>query len=199
MSSSSTDRQADAPMTPAALSRGLREGVDAIHRALVRLFAPHPVTTTDMDGTALARASAEQLADPDDGSVRHLGAAFLVEGPVHARLFLLVESGHDERLTSALLRRASDATRLLDAEDRAAFSELANIVASSFLNGLARELRLRLVPSVPLVAERPLHDVLNTVRPSDDWTVSAQFSVALPSGEAKGLFLAMSEPQAPRT
>ena len=180
-----------AATTPSpTLVDGLRAGIQAAQRSLDQLFAPYTVTVTTVEGWPLALPLIESDESSGRPSAIHLGAAFDVEGPIKARLLMLAGEGDDAKLTATLLRRAPSADGALDAEDRAALSEMANIVASSFLNGLARALKLRLLPSVPSLEESPLQDVLQAVRAAHGWVIGAQFTVALPSGAASGLFVA---------
>lgn len=169
----------------------LHAGIDAAREAVTRLFSPYAVALETRDDwtSSLTATHAGQLAL----GARHLGAAFTVEGPIRARLLFLAAPGDDERLTSALLRQPSTPERTLGPEERAAFSEMANIVASSFLNGLARDMKLRLLPSVPAVAENTLIEVRDALLSPYAWALAAHFTVALPSSSASGLFIAVPD------
>jgi chemotaxis protein CheY-P-specific phosphatase CheC len=183
MSSSSTTSEL---ITPPGFGEAMVAGLGAARVALARLFIPAPVALQAIDRCAETLAN-ELAADP---KARHLGVAFDVSGPVSARLVVLAVRGDDSRLSAALLRRSWAPEPKLDHDSLHAFSEMANIIASSFLNGVARELRLTLIPSVPSLPESPLEDVVASITAAPAWALGARFTVGLPAGEASGLFVA---------
>lgn len=170
----------------------LHSGTRALQLALQRLFATHTVAVEVIEQWPPTTA-AEHGRSGDIGSL-HQGAAFDVSGPLRARLTLLATEGDAEQLTAALRGVPSRVNRVLDAEDYEAYSEMANIAASSFLNGLARELQLRLLPSVPSLSPSTLGELVRALEASGAWVTGARFSVSLPSGTASALFIAAPEP-----
>jgi chemotaxis protein CheY-P-specific phosphatase CheC len=176
MADSTTPEQAAAR----ALARAMAAGAESTRAALERLFVTARVT--------LDAPEPERIVTPPEPC---LGIAFDVVGPLGAHLALVVPESDARTLAAALLGTAPGAE--FDGAARAAVTEMANIVASSFLNGLAKALAMTLVPSVPHLIEdatRPLVEA----RQSPGIARVAAFSVALASGAAGGTFVVAMSP-----
>lgn len=167
-----------------AIQRGLASSTNAVREALAKLFDPSPVHLGPMEPMSVPSL----LADETEIHV----VAFEVLGPVRAQLSLLTGQRAGSLLAGALLRR--HAGEAPGDEGRAALVELGNIVASSFLNGLAYAADLRLVLSVPALGQS-LDDAASfSARVQNAFRLAAPFEVRLPSGPVRGAVVAAGDP-----
>ena len=166
--------------TVAALSRALAVGGESAKASLVRLFSPATVIV----GGVRRWDAATPLVEVAE---RTVCVAFEVTGPFRAKLVLLAPDAAATQLASVLLRRPLAA---LDADAREALSEMGNIVASSFLNGLARVSRTTLLPSVPALSEAHASTLASVVTPAGGHAFVAPFAVSVGGAVASGAFVA---------
>lgn len=159
------------------LEHAIWAGVEAAQRAFDRLFAPAQLDI----GSALGRGLPEGM----DAETPAVGVMFEVYGPVRAHLGVVVPESCAAVLAAALLRRGPGA---LDQPGREAFTELANILSSAFLNGMAARARMTLVPSVPRVVHDGAGRLVATFAPGNA-AVTVPFDTDLPRGHASGLLL----------
>lgn len=132
------------PSRAEAIARALSPGADETRATLTRMFEPVPVVVGQLvhwDPTT------SLLPTP---AARVLCVSFEVTGPLKARMTLVTSDEATLRFGSALLRRPMTS---LDLATREALAELGNIIASAFLNGLARATNLKLLPTVPALSE----------------------------------------------
>lgn len=164
------------------LSRALSEGRRSAHRALTQLLAPAAVTAAPVDRVKMP----------------HAGNLFAVRLRIEDRpgvqlLFLTREVG-GARLASALLKRDVDAH---DTAAQEAIGELANIAASSFLNGLAHVADVRLLPTVPTVETIDALPVFAMIEAWGSRAYEIPFDVAFPDASVRVVFIAVDEARAP--
>jgi chemotaxis protein CheY-P-specific phosphatase CheC len=89
--------------------------------------------------------------------------AFDVTGGVSGRLALVMNVDVARLFAERLLGRRAKAAPWLGPASRGALSELGNIVASAFLNGVARLLHRSCLLSVPLVESAPVTSFFDTL------------------------------------
>jgi CheY-specific phosphatase CheX len=147
-----------------ALASAMQSAAEATREALTRLFSREVLLTKTLPP-----------ADPPFDPSPVVQVAFDVNGPVDAKVIVSAEGPDAAQLADALLRRRVAST-VLDPDGREALSEMANIVASTFLSRLASLGRLRLIPSVPDVKESA------TLHPGT--TVAAEYEVVFAEGRA---------------
>jgi chemotaxis protein CheC len=123
-------------------SMGSGNAVGALSRLLGR------AVTVDVPRTLPLRRSA--LAAELETGEPWVAVEFLVQGEVQGQLVLLLPASQALGHASLMLGRESDGLGELE---RDALSEMGNIVASSFLDTVARVTRLWLQPSVPTYRE----------------------------------------------
>lgn len=90
-----------------------------------------------------------------------VGIYFTINGDLGGRILLLFaqESGH--RLASMLTGEGNGSTMTLDEISRSSIMEMGNIIANSYLNGMAGLLDMSLLPSIPFYAEDMLGAVVD--------------------------------------
>lgn len=167
------------------LVAGMAAAGESARHALARLYTPSEVV---LGAVERWRGDPQLIVGIRDDAA--LGIAFDMHGPVRGRLVMVAGAGVGGRLAASLLRRTSTA---LDEGALEALSEMGNIVASSFLNGLAHAAGLTLMPSVPLVANDALGEVIRSIAPARDLAFMAPFHIMLASGIVSGAFIAAPE------
>ncbi len=132
-------------ITDAALSieDARQAGLRAARAALASLYAPF---ATRIGALASAVDPVRTAALAPCFAVR-----FQVQGPLRGEVVLVLAGTDVPRFADALLRRTEAAPQQPDHDARGAVTEMANILVSSFLNGVAASWRARLVPSIPRV------------------------------------------------
>lgn len=100
-----------------------------------------------------------------------LAAEFSIDGGLPGRLFWVLPREDARRLAGRLLRRATATERDLNADETAALTEAANIVASACLTVVGGLLRLKLLPSPPDLAEGEVGTLLGSGQNSFDAVV----------------------------
>lgn len=168
------------PMQPPMdmLARALAAGGITVHRALERLLSPARIIAGPMkklDVQALERAVAVR---------------FCIHDRPQTKLLLLTEERAGASIASVLLRRRRTG---LDEEARQALAELANIAASSFLNGLSRTARLKLLPSIPVVETLDSLAAQQVFATLGVHAYEARFDIVLPDGPVKTTFIAAAD------
>ncbi len=145
--------------------------------ALERLFAPATV------------GPSEQSFESEEAPA--LAAAFELEGAPEVKVAFVSPVESARALCETLLKRpAAD----FDPRAREAFTELGNIVASAFLNGIAAVSGSRLVPTVPAAQELSVAALLESFGTEGERSVSP-FEVRLEAGPARGLLVAALAPR----
>lgn len=147
-----------------ALAVAMTSAAEATREALSRLFSREVLITKTTPPMSPA-------FEPN----AVIQVAFDIHGPVDAKVIISAEGPAAAQLADALLRRRAPSLEL-DSDGREAISEMANIVASTFLSRLASLGRLRLLPSVPTLKETPV------LKPGE--TVAAEYAVVLAGGPA---------------
>ncbi len=99
-----------------------------------------------------------------------LAAEFSIDGGLPGRLFWVLPRDDARRLAGRLLRRPT-VTGTLTADEAAALTEAANIVASACLTVVGGLLRLKLLPSPPDLAEGEVGKLLGSGQGSFDAVV----------------------------
>lgn len=97
----------------------------------------------------VARAlTIELLSLLGGANTRVLAAEFSIEGPLLGRWFWVLPE-RDARRLAAKLTRSSQLSEQLTVQETGALTEAANVVASAFMDGVAKLSRLELWPSTP--------------------------------------------------
>lgn len=104
-----------------------------------------------------------------------LAAEFSIEGGLPGRLFWVLPREDARRLAGRLLRKPT-ATGPLNADETAALTEAANIVASACLTVMGGLLRLKLLPSPPDLAEGEVGTLLGSGSAFDAVALEARFA-----------------------
>lgn len=104
-----------------------------------------------------------------------LAAEFSIEGGLPGRLFWVLPREDARRLAGRLLRRPT-ATGDVNADETAALTEAANIVASACLTVIGGLLRLKLLPSPPDLAEGEVGTLLGADTHFDAVALEARFA-----------------------
>ena len=104
-----------------------------------------------------------------------LAAEFSIDGGLPGRLFWVLPREDARRLAGRLLRRPT-ATGDLNADEAAALTEAANIVASACLTVVGGLLRLKLLPSPPDLAEGEVGTLLGSGTHFDAVALEARFA-----------------------
>ena len=105
-----------------------------------------------------------------------LAAEFSIDGGLPGRLFWVLPRDDARRLAGRLLRRPT-ATGNLNADESAALTEAANIVASACLTVVGGLLRMKLLPSPPDLAEGEIGTLLGSGKDSfDAMVLEARFA-----------------------
>lgn len=171
------------PAVREAIARAVAAGIEAASEALARLFAPAPTcmfAAQPLDGSSIVAVT------------QGIAIAFDMEGELRARLLVTLEPAEAGLLASALLRRPGLSAAEVEAQE--ALTEMGNILASAFLNGVAHRTRSALVPSTPTFAQQAGASFA-ALRLSRDRAWAARFVVELDGRTAEGLFIAAPEPE----
>lgn len=166
------------------VARALTAGVDDARLTLARVFDP---ATVEVGAIEQWDPATPLLVGP---AARTLCVAFEVSGPLRARLTLVTTDASAINFGSVLLRRSAST---LDRATREALAEVGNILASSFLNGLARLARTKLLPSVPALSEPAPTLLRGLVAPDDGVAFVTPFSVVSGDTVASAVFVATPE------
>lgn len=159
-------------------AQALAAGGATIQRALEKLLSPAAVT-------ALPVRRLE--AHPFD---RVVLVRFRIDDRPSAQLLVVANEASSALLASALHRRHIDD---LDDDALRALTELANIVASSFLNGLSHSARLRLLPTIPQVETLDPDTTRAAFAALGSHAYEAPFEATLGQGCARLLFVAAAD------
>lgn len=160
------------------LAHALLEGNRSALRALRRLLAPAKVSV----------APVEWIKAPHCGNyfVVHLR----IEGRPKLKLFLVADELDGAALASALLKRDVDAQ---DPVTHEALGELANISASSFLNGLSQVSEVSLLPTVPIIETTDARDLRAMLEAPNTQAYEAPFDVTLPAASVRVVLVGIDE------
>lgn len=162
-------------------AEALASGGATIHRALEKLLAPAAVTSLPV------RRLVPRSLD------RAVFVRFRVDDRPNTRLMLVANETSGALLASALHRRH---VRELDEDAMRALTELANIVTSSFLNGLSHAARLRLLPTVPDVQTLDPEDARAALASLGAHAYEATFEATFSQARARLLFVAAADDDA---
>lgn len=92
-----------------------------------------------------------------------VGMYFGITGEMSGRILLVFDKKSGHALASHLTGNPVTKEGALEEMDRSALMEMGNIIANSYLNGLAGLLDIKLFPSVPYYAEDALGAVVDTL------------------------------------
>jgi chemotaxis protein CheC len=98
------------------------------------------------------------------GSESHvIGMYFTISGELSGRIMLVFDKKSGHHLAALLTSDQKNEKGKLGDIDKSAMMEMGNIIANSYLNGLAGLLDIKLYPSVPFFAEDNLGAVIDSL------------------------------------
>jgi chemotaxis protein CheC len=106
----------------------------------------------------------EDVPESLGGSESHIiGMYFTISGDLSGRIMLVFDKKSGHHLAALLTSDPKNEKGKLGEIDKSAMMEMGNIIANSYLNGLAGLLDIKLYPSVPFFAEDALGAVVDSL------------------------------------
>lgn len=103
----------------------------------------------------------EQVSARLGGHDRHVvGLYFRIDGDLGGRILIIFQKDYGHKMASILMGEKIE-EKILSDMNQASMMEMGNIIANSYLNGLAGLLDMKLMPSVPFYAEDMLGAVID--------------------------------------
>jgi chemotaxis protein CheC len=104
----------------------------------------------------------EQVSVRLGGHDRHVvGLYFHIDGDLGGRILIIFRKEYGHKMASILMGGDAIEEKQLSEMNQASMMEMGNIIANSYLNGMARLLDMKLMPSVPYYAEDMLGAVID--------------------------------------